>query len=121
MEAIITLDTIRVYAYHGCLKEETIIGSDYLVNLSVHANLNKSSQTDALEDTVDYVLLNKIVTTEMASASKLLEHVTSRIINAVFYNCPRVNVVTVAVSKVNPPIGGDVQMVTIKMTQERKI
>ena len=49
MEAIITLDTIRVYAYHGCLEEETIIGSDYLVNLSVHANLNKSSQTDALE------------------------------------------------------------------------
>ena len=42
MEAIITLDTIRVYAYHGCLEEETIIGSDYLVNLSVHANLNKS-------------------------------------------------------------------------------
>ena len=121
MEAIIRLDTVRVYAYHGCLEEETTIGSDYLVNLSVSANLNKSSQTDTLEDTVDYVLLNKIVITEMATASRLLEHVTSRIINSVFYNCPKVDTVTVAVSKVNPPIGGDVQMVTIKMTQERKI
>ena len=27
---------------------------------------------------------------------------------------------TVSVSKINPPIGGDVEMVTIKMSQKRK-
>ena len=57
---IIKVENIRVYANHGCLKEETKIGSDYRVDLKVKADLQKSAQSDALADTVDYVLLNKI-------------------------------------------------------------
>ena len=41
--------------YHGCLSEETNIGSDYRVDVKVEANLEKSVYTDALNDTVDYV------------------------------------------------------------------
>ena len=67
----IVLKNVRCYSYHGCLKEESVIGSDYLVNISVYADLNKIS-SDQLKDTVDYVLLNKIIKTEMAVPSKLL-------------------------------------------------
>ena len=59
---IIKVESIRVYAYHGCLKEETIIGSDYRVDLEVEADLKTSSQSDDLNDTVDYVFLNQVVT-----------------------------------------------------------
>ena len=37
----IRLKNIKIYAFHGCLLEEGQIGSDYLVNLSVRANLEK--------------------------------------------------------------------------------
>ena len=40
---IIKVENIRVTAYHGCLKEETAIGSDYLVNLKVKADLQKKN------------------------------------------------------------------------------
>jgi dihydroneopterin aldolase len=60
-----------VFAYHGCLNEETKIGSDYRVDSKVKANLQQSAKT-------------------------------------------------VNVSKLNPPIGGDVERVTIKMTEKRK-
>lgn len=118
---IIKVENIRVYAHHGCLPEETIIGSDYRVDLEVKADLLPSAKSDTLEDTVDYVLLNAIVKEEMAKPCKLLETVALRIINQIFVKDERVNKAMVSISKINPPIGGDVEMVTIKLTERRKI
>ena len=116
---VIKVENVRVYAHHGCLSEETTIGSDYRVDLDVEASLEMSSVTDALGDTVDYVTLNKIIVEEMSIPAKLLEAVAKRIIDRVFVNCPTVTLATVSVSKINPPIGGDVQMVTIEMEENR--
>ncbi len=117
---IIKVENIRVFAYHGCLKEETKIGSDYRVDIKVKANLKTSSQTDALEDTVDYVFLNKVIKQEMSIPSKLLETVAKRILDRVFNEDQMVKKATVCISKINPPIGGDAEQVTIKMTDRRK-
>lgn len=117
---IIKVENIRVFAHHGCLKEETKIGCDYRVDLKVKADLQASAKTDDLSDTVDYVFLNKIVKEEMLKPSKLLETVAKRILNRIFKEDKLVDKATISVSKLNPPIGGDVEMVTIKMTQKRK-
>lgn len=116
----IKVKNIRVYAYHGCLIEEGKIGSDYRVDLSIKADLSKSAKTDDLNDTVDYVHLNKIVKQEMAIRSKLLEEVAKRILDRILAEIPLVKKADVAVSKLNPPIGGNVAMVTIEMSKSRK-
>ena len=116
---IIKLKNIRTFSYHGCLLEEGKIGSDYSVDLEVKTNLKKSSISDDLKDTVDYVLLNQIVVEEMAIRSHLLEHVVHRIISRIFKEVPTISAVKLAVSKLNPPIGGDVEAVTIEMEESR--
>ncbi|MBK0369638.1 dihydroneopterin aldolase [Flavobacterium agrisoli] len=118
--SIIKLKNIRTFSYHGCLIEEGKIGSDYSVNLTIKANLKKSTKTDHLSDTVDYVHLNRIVVEEMAVRSHLLEHVAKRINRRVLDEIPMVEKTIVEVSKINPPIGGDVESVTIKMKEVRK-
>ena len=115
----IKVTNIRVFAYHGCLVEEGKIGSDYRVDLKVKADLSKSAISDNLEDTVDYVHLNKIVKQEMAIRSKLLEEVAKRILDRILVEIPIVKQAIVAVSKLNPPIGGNVEMVTIEMCKNR--
>jgi len=115
----IRLKNIRIFANHGCLTEEEKIGSDYLVNLAVKADLTAAAISDHLSDTVDYVHLNKIVKKEMSIRSKLLEHVGKRIIEAIFDEIELVYFVKVTVSKVNPPIGGDVAEVSVTMSSER--
>jgi dihydroneopterin aldolase len=115
----IRLKNIKIYAFHGCLLEEGQIGSDYLVNLSVRGNLNKAIKSDELKDTIDYVVLQKIVVEEMEIRSKLLEHVGQRIIDNIFIKAPLVNYVKVTVSKVNPPIGGDVAEVSVTLSAKR--
>ena len=115
----IKLQNIRTFSFHGCLPEEAKIGSDYRVDLEVKTDLRKSAQTDELIDTVDYVLLNRIVVEEMAIRSKLLEHLAQRIIERIFREIPSVSRIILAVSKLNPPIGGDVEAVTIVMEEYR--
>ncbi|WP_378186075.1 dihydroneopterin aldolase [Aquimarina sp. W85] len=115
----IILKNIKVYSNHGCLEEEEKIGSDYRIDLTIHANLTKSSTTDDLQDTVDYVHLNTIVKEEMAIRSKLLEHAAERILIRVLNELPLVDKVVVDVSKINPPIGGNVEMVTIRRKKKR--
>ncbi len=116
---IIRLTNIRTFSYHGCLVEEGKIGSDYRVDLEIKADLRKSAETDELADTVDYVHLNNIVKEEMAIRSKLLEHVARRIVVRIFDELPMVSRILLEVSKINPPIGGDVELVTVVMEEFR--
>ena len=115
----IKLKNIRTFSYHGCLVEESKIGSEYSVDLEIKTDLRKSSISDQLADTVDYVLLNRIVTEEMAIRSNLIEHVAHRILARIFGEIPEVSRINLAVSKINPPIGGDVETVTIEMEEYR--
>jgi len=115
----IKISNIKVYAYHGCLVEEGKIGSDYRIDLAVKADLKKSAKTDHLADTVDYVHLNKIVKEEMAVRTKLLETVALLILDRILLEIPIVNKAKIKVSKLNPPIGGNVEMVSIIMERNR--
>jgi dihydroneopterin aldolase len=85
----------------------------------VKADLKNASKTDELADTVDYVMLQKIVREEMAMRAKLLEHVAKRIIDSILLKIEMVDEVKVTVAKRNPPIGGDVAEVSVTLQQKR--
>ena len=109
----IVLENIKIYEFHGCMKEETRIGSDYIINLNVKADLQDAAISDRLEDTVNYVDLLKIVNEEMAISSKLLEHVAERIVSRILCTMKMVNNIQVKIAKQNPPINGNISAVTI--------
>lgn len=115
----VVLQNIKVYAHHGCLPQETIIGSDYQINVSVRTDLTEAAASDQLQDTVDYVHINKIVKEEMAKPSKLLEHVAKRMMDRIFIELPSVQKAKVSVSKINPPINGDVEKVTVTLKSNK--
>ncbi|MBT8315514.1 MAG: dihydroneopterin aldolase [Maribacter sp.] len=115
----IKLTNIRTHAHHGCLAEESIIGSEYRVDIAIRTDLKNASNSDNLSDTVDYVHVNRIVKEEMNIASKLLEHVAKRIIDRVFLELETVDNIKASVSKINPPIDGDVEMVTVVLSSKR--
>lgn len=116
----IYLKNVRCYCFHGCLKEESIIGSEYLVNLWAKGVLGKASLTDKIDDAIDYVFLNKVIVEEMSIPSKLLETVAERILNRVLNEDNRIQKITVSVSKICPPINGDVESVAVKLSKKRE-
>ena len=116
----IYLKNVRCYSFHGCLKEESIIGSEYLVNLWAKGALGKASLTDKIDDAIDYVFLNKVIVEEMSIPSKLLETVAERILNRVLNEDNRIQKITISVSKICPPINGDVESVAVKLSKKRE-
>ena len=110
---IIQVHGIRCYSLHGCLKEETSIGGTFEVDVDLHCNFSKSSKTDHLTDTIDYVAVNKIVEQEMAIPSKLIETVAYRILNKLKSEFNLINHCRVEIRKINPPIDGDVKYVAV--------
>lgn len=109
----IILEGVKIYSNHGCLDEEALIGSDYIVDLEIHADLQKSTQTDNLKDTVDYVHLNSIIKEEVSERSKLLETVAERVLDRIGKEIPKINFAQIKLSKINPPIGGNVEKVSV--------
>ncbi len=109
----ILVNNIKLYAYHGCLEEEAKIGSWYRVDVEVEGDLAKSSETDELTDTIDYVHLNHIVKEEMSVRSKLLEAVAKRILDRFFIEIAMLDKAHVSIAKINPPIGGNVSEVVV--------
>ncbi len=108
---LIQLSGIKVYAYHGCLEEEAKIGGHYVVNISVDAELSQAEQSDNLEDTIDYGRVTEIVHEQMAVRSNLIEHVASRVLNALTKAWIGA-VWEVEVVKIRPPINGNVDEVS---------
>lgn len=109
----IIISNIKIFTNHGCMVEEGKIGSEYTVDLEVHADMLKSAQSDDLVDTVDYVHLNQIIQSEMAVRAKLLETVAQRILNRIGEELKRVEFAEVCISKINPPMGGNVEKVSV--------
>ncbi len=106
-ESTISLNDVRLYAFHGVMKQERRVGGEYSVSLRVHYNIDRAMETDEVADTLNYADLLEVVKREMAVPSNLLEHVAGRIGQAVFCAYPQVEAVELTVTKLNPPMGAD--------------
>lgn len=111
----IIIEDLKIYAYHGVLPEENKIGTYYLINAEIHADLWKASETDNLEDTINYAQINDIIHQEMAIPSQLLENVIGRIIKRLEMNFPQITFIKIKLTKTNPPMQGEMKGVSVEM------
>jgi 7,8-dihydroneopterin aldolase/epimerase/oxygenase len=111
----ISIEGMEFFAYHGCFKEEQIIGTRFTVDLFLETDTNEAEITDDLSQTVNYQAVYGVVAQEMAIKSKLLEHVARRILDRVAKEFPKVISSRIKISKMNPPVGGKVERVSVEL------
>ena len=117
--ARIALDNMRFYAHHGCFEQERVIGTHFRVDLSFVTPTSKAELSDNIADTVNYLEVYRVVQEQMRQPSNLLEHVARRVGDAVLSHFPAVEEVSVKVSKLNPPLGGQMDAVSVDVTLQR--
>ncbi len=113
------LENIIFHAFHGVFSEENKVGNTFIVTLTLDLDLQKASETDDLNDTINYQLVYDAVKAEMQIQSKLIEHVAGRILRAIMQHFPQVNKAEIRLKKNNPPLGGQVEAAVIVMSQVR--
>ncbi|MBR0497709.1 MAG: dihydroneopterin aldolase [Paludibacteraceae bacterium] len=115
----ITLQNIRIYAHHGFFKEEQEIGCEYEVTVTVRFDGTKAELEDDIDGTVNYQEIYDVVKEEMSKRSKLIENVARRIIDAINDRFPQIKYTELSLSKINPPITGQVGKATVRLISER--
>jgi 7,8-dihydroneopterin aldolase/epimerase/oxygenase len=113
MHQTIEVNKIKLYANHGCLEEEGLIGGHYEVDIQIKTDFLSAAKEDKLEKTIDYVVVHQIVKEEMAIRSKLIEHVGYRILKRLQNEFKTLIQTRVKIIKICPPINGDVENVAI--------
>ena len=116
---IIRVEDIRCFAYHGCMDEEGVIGTDFSVDIELKTDLSLSAKSDLLTDTIDYVAVSRIVQEEMAIRSKLIEHVAQRIIDRLMRDFSSLESSKVMVVKHAAPINGEVKRVSVTLEAKK--
>jgi 7,8-dihydroneopterin aldolase/epimerase/oxygenase len=112
----IQLENMEFYAYHGHFKEERIVGNRFLVDVTVETDCIPASLSDELRDAVNYQVIYQLVDEQMKIKSHLLENICGRIINAIGEKFPGLPAITVKISKLNPPLGGKTEKVSVTMS-----
>lgn len=102
-KGIIELEEMEFYAYHGCFKEEQVVGNRFMVNIAIQVDVEKPSHSDNINDALNYVSVYELTRQEIQQNSHLVEHLTERILNAIHQKFDYVDWVKVKVSKMNPP------------------
>lgn len=115
----IKLKNMEFHAYHGCLEHEQELGNTYLVSVKLDVDTSLAEKTDQLHDTLNYKQVYEVVKEQMQMPSKLIEHAGNRIIEAIFQHFVQVKKIKVKLSKLNPPVGGKVQSVSIVLEKKR--
>ena len=100
----IELTGMHFFARHGVYEQERIEGNDFTVDFSCETDMGAASESDNLNDTVDYQVIHKIIAEEMEIPSALLEHVAGRILRRIRAEIPRLHHASVSISKMNPPL-----------------
>jgi dihydroneopterin aldolase len=117
MTGLIELEEMEFYAYHGCFKEEQIVGNRFLVNIAIETDCTKAAASDNINDALNYVSVYELTKKEMMQNSHLLEHLANRIIEQLHIQFPSVIHSKVKVSKMNPPMGGQMRCVSLTVTR----
>ncbi|MBQ2128286.1 MAG: dihydroneopterin aldolase [Bacteroidales bacterium] len=115
----ISLNGMHFYAYHGCFAEEQKIGTYFTVDVEFETDTSRAQQSDDIAHTVSYLDVYHTIRREMMIPSHLLEHVGDRIGEALLKEYPAIERVKVGVSKMNPPLGGQLDSVTVEITKDR--
>ena len=106
---------MEFYAFHGHFKEEQIVGSKFLVDLTIETDMEKPRVSDNLKDAVNYQQAYEIVRIQMGRKSHLLENIAGRILDALYAEMGGIKKARIKLSKMNPPVGGKVGSVSVVM------
>jgi len=113
--SIISIEGMEFFAYHGCFKEEQVIGTKFRIDISIKISTSRAEISDNLKDTINYQSVYQAIGKEMKTRSKLLENVGRRILTRIKKEFPAVEYAKIKIRKLNPPLGGKIDFVAVEL------
>lgn len=115
----IHLKQVRFFSLHGIYKEETMVGGEFEVNMSVTYVPSDFNFTD-ISNTLNYVSVYELLAKKMAIPTPLLETIATETATEILQQFPLSTAVFISIDKINPPIEKFQGRVGVSFTIQRK-
>ena len=115
----IELKNLRFFAEHGMYQEELKVGNDFEVDVSMVCKSPKKMIT-SIDQTVNYVEVYRIIQEEFSQRKFLLETCAMVISDKIELQFPDLEMITISIRKLNPPITNFSGFVGISYTKSFK-
>lgn len=117
MDAII-IEGLKVETVVGCFNWERQIIQPLMLDLTINNNLEQASNSDELNDTLNYAEICEISTQVIQEAKpKLIEHAAKLVLDALFSTYPSVESIMITIRK--PAIIAQANSVGIRLERHR--
>lgn len=103
----VALKEIKFYAYHGFYPEEQLTGNHFSVDVEV-TFIPRLEDSEDIDNTVNYEVINELVREEMLHAKKMLETVVKNIIDGLIQIYPFLLTINVGIKKYHPAMPGEI-------------
>ena len=119
MEDMILIENIEIFANHGVLAEENMLGQKFIVSLELYLDLLEAGRSDNLDATINYAeacdFVNKYV---KANTFKLIEKLAQGLAEEILLKYGMLNAVKVTVKKPWAPIGYPLECVSVNIMRK---
>ncbi len=117
---LIKIEGMKFYAFHGHFEAERVVGNNFEVDIQIKTDCSKAANSDNLNDALNYQEVYLLIKSEMEKTSRLLEHVAQRILDVLFLKFPEIEKAKIKISKLNPPMGGQIERVSVTLSEKSK-
>lgn len=117
----IIIKNLKLFCYHGVNPEEKVDGQNFIFDIEASVDLSTPCATDNVDDTVSYAKMIKTVR-RVAQSQKddLIERVAQRIIDALFEEYEKIQVIRITVMKPEAPIKAEFDYVAVQIERKRE-
>ena len=118
MNDYISIDNLEVFANHGVLKEETVLGQKFVICAKLFFDADKASESDDIHDSINYAEICAFITKYLSDNTfKLIEKVASMTAKELLYRYEDLQSVEIIVKKPWAPIGLPINNIMIGITK----
>jgi len=111
----IGLEGMEFFAPIGGSTDERLLANEFIANVYVSTDFKKASQTDNLNDTLNYEAIFWATKTEMEMPAQLLENVAYRIAGNLKSKYNNLKSIEVQLKKKHPPVRGQMPEASIEV------
>jgi dihydroneopterin aldolase len=116
----ILLTGVYGFGFHGLLEHERVKGQDFFVDVVLNCDLQAVSQSDSIDETINYAEITDLVVSEITTNPvSLIEKLAGRIADRILNSYSRVHSVSVTVHKPQAPVSASVKDIAVQITRTR--
>lgn len=108
------------FGYHGLFDDERKNGQGFLVDAILNLDLSAASESDHLEDTINYSAVCDLILAQLVGPPvSLIEKLAGQIAESILGNFPKVDSVRITVHKPNAPVAVKIRDISVSIVRSR--